>query len=370
MNFFSRGIIISFFVFSLLITSHAQDENETYSSILDLAFKDLSFSGQWFLSYQNGEKKGIAYNNFNLKRGYVTLQKKFSKNFSIRVTQDVSVDKEGDGMGDIEIRLKYGYLRYTFDSFGFLTKPFLEVGVVHRPWLDFEQSINTYRVHDKMFLENSGILSSADYGITFSSLLGGTMDDEYKTTVSNKYPGKYGSIAVGIYNGGGYHSIETNQNKFIETRISLRPLPEIIPGLQLSYLGGFGKGNIAEEPDFNFHSGYVSMQHQYFVLTANYFSGTGNEAGDLINSNGLALDSEGYSFFGELKYGDYSLFGRYDFYEEDHETFKSNNDKLSLGFGFVLVKGVKLITAYSQIDYSTSEKPRDYIAEAAIEFNY
>ena len=365
-----RGIIMSIFILCFFISAIAQNEEKKDNSLINSALKDLSFSGQWFLSYQNGKKKGESYNNFNLKRGYVTIQKKFSKNVSIRVTQDVSVDKEGDGMGDIEIRLKYGYLRYTFDSFGILTKPFFEVGVVHRPWLDFEQGINTYRVHDKMFLENSGILSSADYGITFSSLLGGTMDDEYKSKVSSKYPGKYGSVSIGIYNGGGYHSMETNENKLIETRISLRPLPDLIPGLQLSYIGGFGKGNTSEEPDYNFNGAYLSLQHENFVITGNYFSSTGNEAGDLINSNGLALDADGYSFFGELKYGDISLFGRYDYYEEDHETFKSDNNKLSLGCGFLIVKGVRLITAYSRISYSAADRSDDNLAEAAIEFNY
>ena len=375
MSFNARGIIVPVLLLFLLSPLSAQDKNKAdqtkSETILSSVLNGLSFEGQWFLSYQNGEKKNKAFNAFNLKRGYVTLKKKFSDHVSARVTQDVSVDRDGDGMGDIEIRLKYGYLRYTFNDLGFFTKPFIEVGVVHRPWLDFEQSINRYRVQDKMFLESSGILSSADYGVTFVSLLGGKIDKEYQISVNKKYPGKYGSISFGIYNGGGYHAIEENQNKFFEGRLSLRPLPEIIPGLQLSYLAGIGKGNTADIPDYKFHTGFLSLENKYYVLTGTYYNGTGNEEGSDIDEFGKATDSEGYSFFGELKYGDYALFSRYDYFEQDKNLSNPYDSKrFIVGAGFLIVKGVRLIVDYSYVNYSLPEKPTDFIFEAAIEFKY
>jgi len=77
------------------------------------------------------------------------------------------------------------------------------------------------------------------------------------------YPGRYGSFSLGIYNGGGYHAKEKNQNKVLEGRLTLRPLPAALPGLQLSYFGLVGKGNQAAEPHWNAHLGMVSYEDDH-----------------------------------------------------------------------------------------------------------
>ena len=88
-----------------------------------------------------------------------------------------------------------------FPDFSLFSKPFIEFGLVHRPWLDFEEHINHYRVQGTMFLERNKIFNSADYGVTFVSNFGGEMGKEYKKRTNSSHLGKYGSIAVGIYNG-------------------------------------------------------------------------------------------------------------------------------------------------------------------------
>ena len=148
----------------------------------------MSFSGQWFLAFTVDEDDDVATNEFRLKRGYVTVKKKFNSRLSARVTQDIAVDQEGDGEGDIEIRLKYLYLRYTSDDWWIFSKPFAEFGLVHRPWLDFEQKTNPYRVQGTMYLERYKILRSADYGVTIGALLGDRIDEGYQNTVNDAYP--------------------------------------------------------------------------------------------------------------------------------------------------------------------------------------
>ena len=106
----------------------------------------------------------------------------------------------------MKVRLKYAYAKFHLPDWGVLTRPEVEVGMAHMPWLDFEEHINLYRMQDTMFMERNGLFNSADLGVTFLALLGGTLPDEYQKKVSKHYPGRWGSVSFGVYNGGGYHA--------------------------------------------------------------------------------------------------------------------------------------------------------------------
>jgi hypothetical protein len=219
------------------------------------ALKGFKFGGLWYLSYQNGvtgnTTGGSDYNQFVIKRGYLTVEKQFLPWFNARLTYDITtVSGTGGNIdGSLSARLKYLYGQFTGPDMLFLTKPNAEFGLVHTPWLDFEEHVNYYRCQDTMFLERNGIFNSADTGVTLASLFGGVMDEEYRKNVNPAYAGRYGSIQAGVYNGGGYAASEQNQNKVLERRLTIRPLPDFIPGLQLTYFGLTGKGNTALEPD-------------------------------------------------------------------------------------------------------------------------
>jgi len=103
-------------------------------------------SGQWFLSYMNGTDHGEKVNFFTVKRGYINIGVIFNETFSGRITPDISIDQEGDGAGDLELRLKYAFLKWNLPEISFLTKSYFELGLVHLPWLHFEENINNYRV--------------------------------------------------------------------------------------------------------------------------------------------------------------------------------------------------------------------------------
>lgn len=269
-----------------------------YSQELD---KSVDFSGQFFFSYERIFEEAEINNEFTIQRGYITFEKKLSKIAQIRFTQDVSIDQEGDGEGNIELRLKYALLKLDLDDWGFLTSPNVELGVVHRPWIDFEQKINDYRSQESMFLDQNGIVSSADYGVTFASLLGGEIDKEYQEDVQSSYPGRYGSLSLGIYNGGGYSALEKNSNKLLEGRFTLRPLPDHLPGFQTSLVGSFGKGNIPEAPDFRLSSLALSYESQYWATVIQGFTSTGDASGDFVTPAFEPMDLKGWSAFIEIK---------------------------------------------------------------------
>jgi len=114
---------------------------------------------------------------------------------------------------------------------------------VPTPWIEFEEKINSYRVVASHFLDETKIFPSADFGANASMLFGGLIDESYQKRVSAAYPGRYGSMVIGVYNGRGYHALGKNNNKTLQWRITMRPLPDHVPGMQLSYTGAYGKGN-------------------------------------------------------------------------------------------------------------------------------
>jgi len=327
----------------LLITSIAIiTVNISYSQQDSIPLKKIiantKISGQWFLNYLYNEDTQL--NSFSLKRGYFTFKTKLNDVFSVRYTQDITLDKEGGDAGNIEMRLKYLYLKTKLKNIPFLKNSFIEFGLVHRPWLDFETSINKYRVQGKMFIERSKIINSADFGATLSGLIGGKIGKEYQKNINKKYPGKYGSYSIGVYNGGGYHAIENNSNKTVEGRLSLRPLPEKIPGMQFSYSFAAGKANIADTiPDFLMNLFMFSSESRFHVFNLQYYIGTGDMKGKYINQFNNPYNNDGYSAFVEIKIPKtkFTVFGRYDLFNsyQTDETYSTNTTILGIAYKFL-----------------------------------
>ncbi|GJQ61340.1 MAG: hypothetical protein SCALA702_03930 [Melioribacteraceae bacterium] len=363
-----------FTVVVLLCTFSVSNAQDNVISEIAKQITGLSIDMQWFLSYQNGKQKGKEFNQFGLKRGYVNIKKRINKTFSGRITTDITTDKEGDGEGDVEMRLKYLYLKTELPDFAFFCKPYFEFGLVHTPWLDFEQHINLYRVQGSMFMDRNKIASSADYGLVFMSNFGGEMDENYKKNVNKSYAGRYGSISVGVFNGGGYHALEKNLNKAFASRVTIRPLPELIPGFQLTYHNAFGKGNTEISPDWNYNSGFLSFESSTFIFTSEYFAGNGNFGGSAVvaDPNIRAAEMNGYSFFTELKLfnKNISLIGRYDRIEQEKLVTNLSSDRYIVGVAYHFIKGSKIIIDYDMLDYNDSAIENSNIFEIAVELKY
>lgn len=368
MNHIKLIFLILIFLGSFL-TNYAQDADPlTKKTVLD----GIKISGQWFVGYFSENNDGKYSSDFAIKRGYITISKEFDDHLSARLTQDISVDQEGDGIGDIELRIKYAYAKYKFNDWLFFTNPAVEFGVVHRPWLSFEQKINKYRAQGRMFFERVGLLSSADYGIYFESLLGGKVSEEYQTSVSKNYPGKYGSIGIGLYNGGGYNKLEYNNYKNVELRASLRPLGNLFPQLQLTYIGGFGKGNTEEAPDYLLNSGYISYEGSRLTGTFTYYKGRGIQNGTAVDEFGNSVDQSGYSGFLELKIHELSLslIGRYDLFSQDYSPLKQEYEGRIVGIAYHFYKNSKILVSYDDVKYTNSSKNESSILEFTLELSF
>ncbi len=294
---------------------------------LPKGLKGVKVGALWYLDYSNGQEPesgdaSSSYNEFRVTRGYLTVQKELFSWFHTRIT----VDTHQDDTGDYKVRLKYLYAELRPHDTGLFTDMKSEIGMGHIPWLDLEEHINPYRCQGTMAIERAGVFNSADVGVSLRGYLGGQLEDAEAKTGSRYYNGRYGSWHVGVYNGPGYHESEKNNNKVLEGRLTLRPLPDVIPGLQLSYFGLYGEGNdednpAGEWPDYVANLGMLSYENPWVTLTGQYFTTQGNAKGNWVGASGDVLETAGYSFFGNLKLPvleqKVSLFARYDHFDQD-----------------------------------------------------
>lgn len=331
------------------------------------AFPQIKIGALAYLSYQNGTTSDAKYSKFTIKRGYINISAKINAHLSARVTPDVVQDDTGD----VKLRMKYAYGKLEAVEWGFITNPNVEFGLVHAPWLDFEEHVNNYRLQDAMFVDRNALATSADFGVTFAGLLGGELPDSYRKAVSNDYPGRFGSFAVGVYNGGGYAAKENNRNKALEARLTIRPLPETIPGLQLSYMGVSGKGNTASEPDWTLNGVMGSYEHERFVITGQWVKGSGNLKGDQVDLSARALDREGWSFFAEGKFTkEWRAIFRYDHFDPNTDATSDVSKRTIVGVAYCLAKSNLILLDYDRVDYEKPGKDSDDRVQATLQVSF
>jgi len=328
-----------------------------------------------YLSYQNGANSSGDYSQFLVKRVYLDIRKQITPYFSARMTPDAH--QEGDG--DIEVRFTYAYGQFNWKGSGLLQKPYIEFGVAHMPWIDFEEHINRFRMQDTMFMERNGLFNSADIGVLFGANLGPELDEEYRGRVDNYYAGRWGSFGVGVYNGGGYHAVENNDGKALEGRLTLRPMPDAAPGLQFSVFGVTGDGNAPDDPgatvpEWDVLAGMLSYESPRLVLTAQYEQGSGNQKGNLVGPDGRALDHDGYSLFTEVRLDrdqKWSLIGRYDRFEVAREDpLNDVSERWIAGIAWRFFKGNYWLLDYDRVEYSLPGRDTEHRVQLTLQVKY
>jgi polyhydroxyalkanoate synthesis regulator phasin len=327
------------------------------------ALKGLEVGMLAYIDYSNGIKpepsdEDSSFNHFRITRGYLTVQKEILPWMHTRITLDTHQDADGD----YKERLKYLYAEFRPPDLGPLTGMKSEVGLGHIPWLDFEEHVNPYRCQGTMAIERAGTFNSADTGISLRGDFAGKLEDAKEKTGSHHYDGRYGSWHIGVFNGSGYHASEKNNNKVVDGRLTLRPLPDLIPGLQMSYFGLYGEGNgkasNGDYPDYEVNMGMLSYEHPWGILTAQYFRTEGNAQGKWVDADADALDTEGYSFFGNLRLPffdrKFSLFARYDHFDQDDDNKIGNDADYDMyvgGLAWDVYKGNMLLLSYETTNY-------------------
>ncbi len=334
--------------------AEARSETGTHSALQGLTFGSLAY-----FDYSSGEKplpdSSVSYNTFTLTRGYFTVVKQLRPWLRVRTTLDIHQRSDGN----YQVRQKYLYAELHPGDVGIFTDMRAEIGLGHVPWLDFEEHINPYRCQGTMAVERAGIFNSADFGVSLRGYFGGKLPDAKQKTGNSHYTGRYGSWHIGVYNGGGYHAVEKNYEKVGVFRLSWRPLPRVVPGLQLSLFGLFGEGNTSVQPDYTANIGMLSYEHPALTLTAQVLETRGNAKGSFVDYTGASLKTRGWSVFGNLKRGIHrrvALFARYDYFDVDVDNRVAEKTAYTMALGglvYRIYEGNFLLLAYETTDYES-----------------
>ena len=359
----------------VVMASEGEGESETENW-----YDRIGFNGLFYLTYEDGELGGDSYSRFFVTRAYLTAEAEILPFLDGRITLDTAQDLEGQGRGDMEVRLKYAFAKFRFKDYGLFNDPNLEAGIVHMVWLDFEEHINLYRMRGPMFMERSGIFNSADFGLTFASSLGPDLDEAFRSLAGNKYGTRNGSLAVGVYNGTGYHGDERNVNKTVEVRLTWRPIPDLLKGFQVAGMIIHGEGNQPDEggepPMWKTYTAFTSYQAPRVTLTGQYVRGEGNQRGTWVEPDdpSQAIPYTGYSFFGEAKLGSrkkWRVIANYDWFER---VADSGNDSsftyLEAAIGYDLGKSNILMLDFDRRAWRDPLRPTDYRVQAVLQLMF
>jgi hypothetical protein len=274
----------------------------------------IDLGGLFYFSYQDGEGGDEEFSRWRVKRGHVDLRADLLPHLRARVTTDVKHDPDAD----LTLRIKYAYGEFHMARLGPIRHAWLEVGQVRLPWIFFEESIYRYRLQDGTFMDRLGLTSSADRGLTIGGLLGPELPESFREHVNPRQAGRWGSFAMGVYDGGGFTVDEENTNKVFQGRLTVRPLPTHLPGFQVSSLTVRGRGNTEATPTWALDTIMLSLETPRLVMTAKGMQRDGDPAGRAVDDRGDSLHGEGWSLFAELKLGcEWSLIARQDAFDPD-----------------------------------------------------
>jgi hypothetical protein len=204
----------------------------------------------------DGAGNTIHFSQFNVSRGYVNITGNISHIVAFRITPDVARETStfSNLVGSLEFRVKYAYAQFNLDDW--MTKgSYARFGIQQTPWLDFAEGIYRYRFQGTMFVEREGYFASADAGGSFHY----------------QFPSNYGDVHVGVFNGENYNRAETNNQKALMVRATVRPFATQVPVLRGFRATVFYDGDhyVSDAERARLMAG-LSFEHQYLNAAFEY----------------------------------------------------------------------------------------------------
>src|SRR3989442_180215 len=109
--------------------------------------------------YQLKDSLGAGdQNQFSIQRAYINVVGKFSGGLQTRVTGDLQPTGAA-GQSQV-LRLKYAFAAWTPAGSDLTYK----LGLLHTPWLDWEEALWDYRMQGTMALDRNGYATASDLG--------------------------------------------------------------------------------------------------------------------------------------------------------------------------------------------------------------
>jgi len=199
--------------------------------------------------YQLKDSLGAGdQNQFSIQRACINVLGKFSGGLQTRVTGDL----QPSGSGNQMLRLKYAFAAWTPAGSDLTYK----LGLLHTPWLDWEEALWDYRMQGTMALDRNGYATAADFG---AGIDGKWQDDQVNGQLT-------------VVNGEGYSGGTGDNRKDVMARVSVRLVKtddnSRVGGLRLTGYAGVGKPTSGGTR--NRFLGMLSYRSKQFTLAAEY----------------------------------------------------------------------------------------------------
>jgi hypothetical protein len=227
----------------------------------------------------------IERNSFDVLRAYINITGQISHIVAFRLTPDITRESGlltlGAGSAvssdSLVYRIKYAYGQFNLDDW-MGRGSWVRLGIQQTPWIDFEEGIYRYRFQGTVFPERVPLpttMSSSDAGVSFHY----------------NFPSNYGEVHVGAYNGENYQRVETNNEKGLELRGSLRPFARgatLLRGLRAHLV--YYNDNYVREGERSRVMGNVTYEHPYINAGFDYL-----DADDRALPTASRVHADGYS---------------------------------------------------------------------------
>ena len=295
---------------------------------------------------------------FELRRNYVQVKGFFNDKDYWRVTLDATKELAST-TSYANVYFKYAYLYLD----GILPYTGMELGMAHRPWIDYEEHNSWYyRSFNKVLLEEKGTATESGLDLVNSSDLG----------VNFKTRTDMFSSEIGIFNGEGYHADKKAANQQNSSGMSLewRLTAHLIGSgekvshndrlkdtyAHISTYGLISKNHKddtvaidgAGEYDRSFYGIHAVYNQPLFLVAAQYVTAQDKARNSLI-TDGKEYDA--FSINAEIRpIKDWTIIGRYDDYKIDKVTkitgansVSANGTKIIAGLAYKYNKNVSFI---------------------------
>jgi len=282
----------------------------------------LKIDGEVFFSFQKylTQASAVSYNKFDITRAYINFKKALSEGANVRVTLDAArLAAATDPTGSSQYLLDF--LKYAYVELPLADNPNIslstKLGLQQTVWAPFAEKLWGNRYIAKVFTDDEGIISTADFGIGFQGTLK-ALGAEYALT---------------LMNGSGFKNPETNSGKDIALRLNKDIFSganggSVVLGAYTVMTDRFGAGS--DSAIYGAMLGYKSEPGS--SLYAEYLGGKRS-----------AADISGYSVGGYFfLLPEVYILGRYDYYNPDISTSASVVQKTFAGLSYVWTKEVRV----------------------------
>jgi hypothetical protein len=190
----------------------------------------------------------VTFSAFQIGRSYINVMGNITRNVSFRITPDVARETGvGSALnGSYTFRLKFAYLEWNLDKH-LPPGSFARFGMQQNPYHEMFDALYRYRFQGTLFVEREGYIASADAGAVFRY----------------SFPGNYGDVQTGFFNGENFSRFEVNDQKSFRTRGTVRPLPSHATLRGLRFTGYYDKDAYVKNADRTRAMFTGSFEHRY-----------------------------------------------------------------------------------------------------------